>query len=222
MTHTNHYIQWQTSANKTLEAKVAEVMKHWQTRHELGSAVIVSENPKTTLKLAEKQWRKLSRQLQSNRETKVGAHEILAVTRTISRMQRVKFSAESPEANPDAKFYSLKPEQLSTLPIHCYTLYSLATLPELSLLKLLPADALIVSYGKESSVAGVHKKSVLEERILTEEAQLLTWLTKHHIELDELEDIIRQWVATVYNHRRHAGLRRGCGAAHRPLVGTGP
>lgn len=24
--------------------------------------------------------------------------------------------------------------------------------------------------------------------------------------LDELEDIIRQWVATVYNHRRHAGL----------------
>jgi hypothetical protein len=192
MTQNVHYIQWQNGKNKTLEAKASEVMKHWQTRYELGSALLLCEDPETTLKLLEKQWRKLSRQLQSNRETKVGADDILTVTRTISRMQRVKFSTEDPEVNPDAKFYVVTPKELSILPAHCYTLYNFSKLPEVSLLKLLPADSLVVSYSEETTLAGIYEKSVLEERILTEESKLISWLEKQHIVLDDLKENIEK------------------------------
>ncbi len=187
-----HYIQWQNSKNKTLESKVSEVMKHWQARFELGAALLLCDDPQATLKLLEKQWRKLSRQLQSNRETKVGADDILTVTRTISRMQRVKFSTDDPESNPDATFYVINSEQLSSLPAHCYTLYNFSKLPDLSLLKLLPTDSLIVSYGEKVQLAGIHEKSVLEERILTEEASLTKWLENHHIVIDELKSNIEK------------------------------
>lgn len=187
-----HYIQWQNGKNKTLEAKVSEVMKHWQTRYELGSALLLCEDPEAALKLIEKQWRKLSRQLQSNRETKIGADDILTVTRTISRMQRVKFSNEDPELNPDAKFFIISPNELSILPAHCYTLYNFSQLPEPTLLKLLPANSLIVSYGEKIPLTGIHEKSVLEERILTEEALLTKWLEQHHIVIDELKNNIEK------------------------------
>ncbi len=192
MTQNVHYIQWQNGKNKTLEAKTSEVMKHWQTRYELGSALLLCEQPEATLKLIEKQWNKLSRQLQSSRQTKIGADDILAVTRTISRMQRVKFSAEDPELNPDAKFYVITANDLSTLPAHCYTLYNFSKLPEVSLLKLLPADALVVSYSEKVALTGIYEKSVLEERILTEESKLTSWLEKQHIVLDDLKDSIEK------------------------------
>lgn len=187
-----HYIQWQNGKNKTLEVKVSEVMKHWQTRYELGSALLLSEDPEAALKLIEKQWRKLSRQLQSSRVTKVGADDILTVTRTISRMQRVKFSTEDPELNPDAKFFIMDPKQLSTLPAHCYTLYNFSQLPEPTLLKLLPTDSLIVSYSEKIQLSGIYEKSVLEEQILTEEALLTRWLEHHHIVIDELKNNIEK------------------------------
>jgi hypothetical protein len=186
MKQNTHYIQWENGNNKTLEAKITEVMKHWQVRYELGSAVLLVEDSVLAQKLAEKQWRKLSRQLQAKRELNSNAQDILSTTRTISRMQRVKFSSSDPTDDPDAKFYVLTPARLESLPLHCYTLYSIADLPPLELLKLLPSDSLVVAYSQRSELAGFYSKGVLEEKILTQEAKLTKWLRNNHIEIDIL------------------------------------
>lgn len=186
MINTTRYIEWRLSKNKSLEAQVAEVIKHWETRYELGSAILLCKNPEAALKLAEKQWRKLTRQAQKHREAKAAAEDILQITRTISRMQRVRFSAKNPSDDPDAKFYVVSNSSLHSLPSHCYTLYAADSLPDVSLLKVLPADALIVAYGSKAELAGIHSKSVLEERLLTEEAEITKWLQKSAIDLNDL------------------------------------
>lgn len=190
MTQTTRYIEWR--ATKKLELQVAEIMQHFEKRHELGSAVILTDNPTATFKLAEKYWQRLTRQAQKHREAKSSAEDILEITRTISRMQRVTFSAKDPSLEPDAKLYVLSPDAFATLPAHCFTFYCLTALPELPVLKLLAVDALIVSFGEKTERSGVHNKTVLEERVLTEEAALAKWLSSHSIELSQLPDDIEK------------------------------
>lgn len=189
MKQINHYIQWQHNATNSLDGKVAEIMKHWQNRYELGSAVLLTDSPTTALKNVIKQWRKMSRQLQAVRETKQSAEEILEITRTISRMQRVKFTTKDPSDDPDATFYLLKPDQIETLPAHCYTLYSLA--PEVSPMVLdgLAADALLVLYQtKQPSLSHLKEKANLEHRLQLEEKDILGWLEKQGIVIANLQD----------------------------------
>lgn len=185
MIQNTHYIEWLTQ-NKTHELQVAEIMRHWQSRYELGTAVVLSNTPQTTLKLVQKQWQKLTRQMQKQRETNSAAGDILQTTRTISRMQRIKFTTEDPAENPDANLYVLSFEALTTLPAHCFTLYSTNKLPAITQLKLMPADSLVVAYQEKAELSGIYNKSVLEERVLTEEAILIKWLSRHSIDLGQL------------------------------------
>ena len=186
MTQNVHYIEWEKGNNKTLEASITNVMKHWQTRYELGTAILLTEDTALAKKLAEKQWRKLSRQLQVKREASSNAQELLTATRTISRMQRVKFSNFDPMDDPDAKFYVISLTQLQSLPLHCFTLYCLTQLPDNKVIKLLPSESLIVAYGQEHERQGLYSKSVLVEKILTQEAAVIKWLVENHIEIDLL------------------------------------
>lgn len=183
MTHTSRYIQWQTT-NFSLNSAISDAVTHWQARYELGTALLLTEDPTMTLRLAQKQWRKLTRQLQQERTKKTDAEDILSTTRTISRMQRVKFSAKDPLQNPDANFYIINPKSLNTLPTNCFTLYSFTTLPAEPVIALLAPDALVVAYKEQMPPKNLISKSVLEEHVLSVEAELLSWLEKHHIDIE--------------------------------------
>jgi hypothetical protein len=192
MTENTRYIEWRKNKNSSPEALIAEIMKHWELRYELGTAVLLVDDSTTMHKLAEKQWKKLTRQAQKERELQNSAEDILQITRTISRMQRVNFSSKDPSENPDAKFYVLSEADFKTLPGHCYTLYATTKLPDTSTLKLLPADSLIVAYQTETVVADIHPKSVIEERLLSEESALIEWLAKHAIQIDVLKQDVEK------------------------------
>lgn len=186
MIQSAHYIQWQKNKHRTLDEQIAEVMKHWESRYELGTALILCDKPAAALKLVQKQWRKLTIQAQKTRESNVTAEEILDTTRIISRMQRIKFSSKSPADTPDAALYIASPAELAAFPSRCFTLYSLTTLPDIASLALLPPEALVVAYQEPCELKGFYNKSVVEERVQTEEAALLKWLEQHHIDLKTL------------------------------------
>lgn len=182
---TDHFVEWRTNQSNSLDAKVAEIMQHWQSRYELGKAVLLTDSPITTLKYVQRQWQKLTRQLQKERETKESAEDILSITRTISRMQRVKFTIAAPDVEEDANFYILKPDT-TLIPAHCYTLYSPGKVNQ-DLLTNLISGSLSVLYQTRQPIAGLQPKKVLEERVKEAESALINWLA--HIEVD-LNDIV--------------------------------
>lgn len=167
---------------------ISEIMRHWQARYELGTAVLLAKDSSLALKQVQKQWKKLTQQLQQQREEKVSAEDILQITRTISRMQRVKFTTEDPLQNPNATFYILTDKQPNALPAHCFTLYDLQTQPEESLLSALAPEALVVSYGKKIDLKNFYEKEVLEEQVQTVESGLVSWLKSYKIDIDLLVD----------------------------------
>ena len=182
-----HYVQWQHNVSNSFDEKIVEIMKHWQSRYELGATVLLTDSPSLTLKAVSKQWRKLTRQAQKVRETKQTAEDILGITRTISRMQRVKFTSKSPEQNSSATFYVLKPDDVTTLPSPCFTLYSVGETISPHLLEKLTPDALVVLYqSRQPELAHLKNKSVLEDRVTSEESELTSWLHHHKINLEEL------------------------------------
>lgn len=114
------------------------------------------------------------------------AEELLNATRSISRMQRVKFTNKSPSEEPDATFYILKPDT-TELPTHCYTLYSFAEETREELVGLLPEDATVMPFKKFESEL-LKAKSTLSDRVDIDEKELDTWLRAHEIIIEELEN----------------------------------
>lgn len=190
MIHKQRYIEWRTANNNSIEAMVADAMRHYQYRYELGAGVFLSSDPATTVKQLEKQWRKLTRQQQQKRQTKSNAEDILSTTRTISRMQRVTFTDQSPSSNPDASLYVL-PEDAEVFPVRCTTLYSARIITEQQV-TLLPAETLVVSYAKKRATPGLLPKSQLEAARRDAQTALLHWLKKQHIQLDTIENDMEQ------------------------------
>lgn len=188
MNKTYKYVQWHGESNKSRANLISEIMKHWQSRYELGSAVLVISDPESAVKQVQKQWKKLTQALQIQREEKVRAEDILQITRTISRMQRVKFTQENPLQNPNANFYVVSKQELKSLPAHCYTLYSLETISDEAVLNALPAESLLVMYTKKIKLKNFYEKAVLEEQVQTTESQLISWLHSNNITIDSLSD----------------------------------
>ena len=191
MIKNQYYVEWQADKHYKLSQQIVEVIGHWQSRYELGTAVILCDEPRLALKQVVKQWRKLTMQAQKARLNNASAQEILLNTRTISRMQRVKFSLKDPSQEPEASLYILNSEAAQTLPAHCLTLYSLASFPADGIISLLAPEALVVS-KKTGHMAGLLPKAVLEERIQTEESTLFRWLEKQTIVIEFLENDMEQ------------------------------
>ncbi len=192
MIQTKRYIQWQNTS-KNIESRVAEIMKHWELRFELGTAMLLCNDPEVTLKLVEKNWRKLCRQLQSSRSVNSQANDILELTRTISRMQRVKFTTQPPENEPNATFYVGSASDTSSVPAHCFTLYTTEELPSEEFLSLLSPESLVVAPKHlKKDILGFDSKNVLEEKLLKDESNLVNWLRAKAILLDDLQSDVEK------------------------------
>lgn len=182
-----HYIQWQPVGKGLPEEYAATITKHWQMRFELGSAVVLADDPKTISRLITKHWRKITRQAQAARSSKTDAGDILELTKTISRMQRVTFTTKSPDIDPDASFYIIDPTVFKTLPLHCFTVYYTTPFTqEAPVLQSLPEHALVVAFQAKKLTTAFLPKSELEEYVRVEEDILVRWLQEHEIYIESL------------------------------------
>lgn len=197
MTTKPRYIDWRTKNGNSLEAITADAMRHYQHRYELGVGVLLVSDPKSAIKQIEKQWRKLTRQHQQKRQTKANAEDILTTTRTISRMQRVTFTTESPATNPDASFYVL-PETAEVLPVRCSTIYTAHAITD-NQIAILPSETLVVAYGKKKAIPELLPKSELESIWRDSQTALLQWLSAHHIRLNDIQNDMEHANAALDN-----------------------
>lgn len=191
MKKSNIYITRLTS-EKTLETKVATTAKYLQTRYELGSCVIATAQPELTYKLLVKQWQKLTRQMQQHRSTKQAAEDILSTTRTISRMQRVTFTTQQPDAAPNFTCYIVDSSALEVLPLHCFTVFALDQMISEEALTALPEDTLIVSFEETPANLDLLEKKSLEKRLTAQHGEITAWLGSHHIDLDQISTDIEK------------------------------
>ncbi|HTH72410.1 MAG TPA: hypothetical protein VL737_03565 [Candidatus Pristimantibacillus sp.] len=186
-----HYIELRKPTARGSESVIADAMRHLNTRQHLGRAVIVCPQPAIALSAARKQWLKLSRALQKQRSSTLNADKILKYTHTITRMQRMRFTAKTPLEQPDGEVYFLQPDELATLPVHCWTLYILSPVSQTAArlaLAQLPPEALIVDY-RESKLwdrLGVAPKKVLEARVKSRWQQADNFLRGHRINVSKL------------------------------------
>jgi len=199
------YIEIRTTAARGTDSIAADVMRHLHARQHLGKAVIVYEQSVGMLGAARKQWLKLSRALQKQRASTLNADKILKYTHSITHMQHMHFSAKSPLENPEADVYFLRPDELSILPVHCWSVYVLDTISWETARKMLgqlPTEALVVAYNQAvpwEEGLGLQPKNHLELRVEDEWRQAMQFLRTYDIAVDKLIISDMQSVETMDN-----------------------
>lgn len=188
---TRCYVELRKGAARGTESIAADVMRHLYARQHLGKAVVVCAAPVPMLSAARKQWLKLARTIQKQRASTLNADKILKYTHMITRMQHMHFSAKTPVENPAADVYFLQPHEVVILPIHCWTVYILADLPEeagRAMLRLMPTEALVVDYQQAATWErlGLSPKSVLEQHVTDEWRRATEFLHNYHIDIGAL------------------------------------
>lgn len=157
------------SLQKPTTTLAADIARHIQLRQRLGSAVIVCDNPHALLSATRKQWLRLSRQLQLKRAGTLNTEEILRLTHIIVLMQKMSFVAKTPEERPEAQVFFVTPNELTTLPPKCFTLYLTAQLAQqpVHIARDLSHSGLVVDYlgTLDPRLAHLDDKLVLEQQL---------------------------------------------------------
>ena len=186
------YVELRKSAARGTDSIAADIMRHLYTRHHLGKAVIISEDPLDYLGAARKQWLKLSRALQKERAGTLNADKILKYTHTITRMQHTHFAAKPPLDQPEADVYFVSPADLAVMPLHCYTVYLLTPI-DMSraehMSEQLPPGALVIDYNRTAiweEMLGLLPKKLLEDHVAAEWRTVETFLKKRDIDIATL------------------------------------
>lgn len=185
------FIELRKATTRGTDSSVADVMRHLHTRQHLGKAVIITDQPAGIVGSARKQWLKLSRTLQRQRSSTINADKILKYTHGITRMQRMRFSGKTPLEEPEADVYFLHPNQLSIMPVHCWSMYLLCPLDPktaLNALYQLPQQALVVDYmqSPQWQELGLKPKKTLEAQVTGQWRQVTQFLKGHDIDVGTL------------------------------------
>jgi hypothetical protein len=179
----------------------SDLMHHLHSRQYLGKALVVCENPFSTLRVSRKQWLKLARTIQRERASTLNADKILKFTYAITHMQRMQFTAKPPEQCPGAQLYFADANTDIALPPQCTTLYIAAHLSQekiAALVKQLPDSALIVDYANKTRLDSLQlaPKHELEEKVATAWQEVEAFLHAQEIQITSL----------VHNHLVTADL----------------
>ncbi|HSX29161.1 MAG TPA: hypothetical protein VLE73_01220 [Candidatus Saccharimonadales bacterium] len=189
---TQCYVEIRSTTARGTDSVTADVMRHVYARQHLGKVVIISEEPPEYVAAARKQWLKLSRSLQKERAGTLNADKILKYTHTITRMQHMHFTTQSPLDEDDAEAYFLPAAGLAVMPLHCYTVYLLTPIDMAlaeHMVQQLPPGALVVDYNKAAvweEMLGLTPKRALESRVAQEWHSVVQFLNQHQIRIAEL------------------------------------
>lgn len=188
-----HYYE---NRHKQQPDAVADAMRHFAVRYLFGKAVVVTEDPATVLREAQKQWTRLTSSLQQRRITSLDPNEVLDTTIRIARMQRTRLVAGQPQTASHAGLWitDYLPEQL---PATCRTIY-LFGLPNdqrrrlKSFMTEAPKQSLLVDYtgliAPKLANWPLLPKNELEHDVLAAWQQLTDYLRSQHISLSKLRD----------------------------------
>lgn len=167
----------------------ADIAQHLQTRQHLGKTIIICDKPVALMSAARKQWLKLARNLQRERSSTVNAEKILRLTHTITHMHRMRFTAKTPEQQPTAHAFFIRPDEVTLLPVNLYSVY--ITLPlttaTLNLIRTqLPTDAVCIDYTGQLDTTGLKPKVQLAAKINIAWKSIEQFLTDHHVAIEPL------------------------------------
>jgi hypothetical protein len=196
------YFERRGSAKRGDIDMVADMMRHLQTRQYLGKTIIVCQRPALLMSAAHKRWLKLSRMIQNQRAKTFDADKILKYTHTITHMQHLRFAAASPLEAPEADVFFVRADQLSCLPLQCFTMYCTAGLPQdkvTDVITQLPAEALIVDYDNTTPwhKLGLSQKYELELQVAHEWRTAQAFLKTYGIEPTTLFHTSREGVEAM-------------------------
>ncbi len=191
---TKGYIEMRKTSARGTDSVAADMMRHLHTRQHLGKAAVITDQPLAILAAARKQWLKLSRAIQKQRAQTLNADKILKYTHTITHMQHLRFTAKGPLEAPGADIYFLTPDNLTVMPIQCWTVYALdepSADEAIDMLNQLPAEALVVDYRHGLAwqrQLGLQSKEALEDQIHTAWRQVLQFLATCNIDIAAIDN----------------------------------
>jgi hypothetical protein len=185
------YFELRKKSAKGTDSVAADIMRHMHTRQHLGKVVIVSDQPTALLAAARKQWLKLARTIQKQRASTLNADKILKYTHTITHMQHMRFTTKTSLQDAEADVYFLDKNGCETMPVHCYSIYTIIELSDAvarQLLGQIPSDALVIDYNHHTRWAtfGLQSKVVLEEQVVSEWGQVQQLLKANGIDISLL------------------------------------
>lgn len=185
------YFELRKQSARGTDSLVADIMRHLHTRQHLGKAVVLSDQPVALLAASRKQWLKLARTIQKQRASTLNADKILKYTHTITHMQHMRFTCKTPLEDPEADVYFLNEDRISTMPVHCYSLYFVSPpLPHnaATMIEQLPAEALMIDYSHKTPWAkfGLQSKVFLEEQVMSEWGQVQQFLRSRQVNVSNV------------------------------------
>ncbi|HEY6736186.1 MAG TPA: hypothetical protein VI322_00565 [Candidatus Saccharimonadia bacterium] len=190
------YAEQRSVSGDVNTALMADVMRHFHARQNLGPALVVSSAADCVAQ-AERQWRRLSRELQKRRGFATNPVEILKYTYTIATMQHVRLSSELPEYQPGAGLYVLRPDQLADTALTAMTVYvtspAAATAMAAQLGRLAP-DGLLVDYTARPGFHPMEDTGLLPRAQLEVAANLAWSSLAAYLSIQGVD------VATLTNH----------------------
>ena len=186
MSNNSTYIQT-TKFGTTLDQQAATIIRHYEARHELGTALVISSDASLS-ELLKKHWKKLIQEVKVQRDKSDGdAAEALRLTNKIIRMQ----TGHSYHATDEPDFRVIDPKNLSRNDLSGFkTIYIMAELTQpilTSLVEKLPNEAMIVSENPQPfGDIAIRPKTVLDE--LADEAwtRLADFLEENQVKLSLL------------------------------------
>lgn len=169
-----------------------DIAKHLQSRHTLGTALVICDNPHALMSAMRKQWLRLIRNRQRQRASTLNAEEILRHTQAIVRMQSIQFSLKA-LYNTAGSIVYFQPSDNVEVPTGCMTLYVTTQCHIAS--PTLPESALIVNYSNTlPTYVPLLAKTVLEETVEQRWKEIVHVLQRIDVDpyMLSLEDSTRQ------------------------------
>ena len=135
-----------------------ELARHMFARMDCGKIVIVAEKPASTLSALRKQWIMLTAKVRRERSSTINAALVYELSRTIVRMEGLRFTSKWPDDDRPADVYIATVEQLLEWPPEqsCKTLYVMerVTREQLHLVTSWMRDGAVVVEGVAPSSDG--------------------------------------------------------------------
>lgn len=129
----------------------ASIALHLAPRKELGTALVVVEEPFNLMRVTRKQWLLLTRLVERGRSSTMQPKRVKELNAHILRMGKMKLIAQTPAEFPEAGVWFVEPGQLAVIPDDCKTIYlcsKLASDRAENLLLALPDGCVVVDYAE--------------------------------------------------------------------------
>lgn len=172
-------------------ALMRDIATHLEARQHAEKSIVLCANPQAMLSGVRKHWFKLARAMQKQRSSTLNADKILRFTHAISHMQFVDFTMKPPSAAPAAQVYFMQPNNLTEIPMNCFTVYLVAPIDTNTITRLtqeLPNQALLVDHVGTPSLAdfGLLPKDQLEQETLHAWNDVTEFLKQYDINIGNL------------------------------------